>query len=49
MTLSQGHLRPSETTDIYIMISNSSKVTLLSSSEQKFMVGGWSSKHKELF
>jgi len=29
MTLSQGNVRPSENTDIYIMIHNSSKITVM--------------------
>lgn len=39
MTLPQGHLRPQENTEIYIMIHNSSKLQFQSSIENNFMAG----------
>ena len=35
-----GHLKPLENTDIYIMIHNSSKITVINSNKNNFMVGG---------
>jgi ribosomal protein L39E len=35
------HLRPSENTDIYIMIPNSSKITVMRQQRNNVMVGGW--------
>lgn len=39
MTLSQGHLRTLERTNIYMMIDNSSKITMLKYQWNNFMVG----------
>lgn len=35
----RGRLRPPENTDVYIIIYNNSKITVMSSNENNFMVG----------
>ena len=35
----RGHLSPTENTDIYIMINNSSKITIMKWQQSNFMVG----------